>query len=104
MLVVKGRALQREPFSIAISARFHFAQYRMLLWQIMVNHVMRINFIPFPLINPIRFVYYICGKTEMISTNYIFLCFGDHQINGYHFHYLYHYIVYHHQPNQSFGS
>jgi hypothetical protein len=40
----------------------------------------------------------------MMSINYILLSFCGHQINGYPFHSLYHYIVYHHQPNQSFGS
>jgi hypothetical protein len=100
----KGRALQREPFSAVISTWFHFAQYKILLWQIMVNHVVRINFISFPLLNPVRFVYYIYEKNEMINTNYIFIFFSNHQSNGYPFCYLYHYIVDHHQPNQSFGS
>jgi hypothetical protein len=64
LCAAKGRTLQREPFSIAITTGFHFAQYKMLLWQIVVNHVVRINFISFPLLNPIRFVYYICEKIK----------------------------------------
>jgi hypothetical protein len=48
--------------------------------------------------------YTISVKNEIISTNYIFISFSNDQINGYPFRYLYHYILYHHQPNQSFGS
>jgi hypothetical protein len=43
-------------------------------------------------------------RNEMMSTNYILLCYCDLQTNGYPFGYLYHYIAYHHQPNLSFGS
>jgi hypothetical protein len=80
--VAEGRTLQRKLFSIAISTWFHFAQYKMVLWQIMVNHVIRIHFISFLLLNYVQFVYYICEQNEMMSTNYILLCFCDHQIMG----------------------
>jgi hypothetical protein len=69
----KGRTLQREPFRIGIAKGFHFAQYKMHLWQIVVNHVVQINFISFLLLNPVRFVYYICEKNEMMSTTFILL-------------------------------
>jgi hypothetical protein len=99
----KGQTLQREPFSAAISAWFHFAHYKMLLWQIMVNHVIQFNFISFPLLNPVRFVYYIYEKNEIISINYILISFSNDEFSGYPFSYLYLYIQYHCQPNQSFG-
>jgi hypothetical protein len=68
LLAAKGWTIQQELFSIAISTWFHFVQYKMPLWQIMVNHVVWINFISFLLLNSVQFVYYICEKNEMINT------------------------------------
>jgi hypothetical protein len=71
----KGQTLQWEPFSVVISTWFHSAQYKMLLWQIVVNHVVWINFIYFSFLNPVRFVYYVYEKNKMMSTNYILIMF-----------------------------